>query len=63
MVKKFCSSCFRETWHNPMGKAGTKDGKDSRGLRCSFCGHPVSTNPGKRESQEQIRKKLSAQKP
>jgi hypothetical protein len=50
MLKKNCSSCHRETWHNPSGK------KDGTQPRCTFCGHPVSTNIAKREQQEHVRK-------
>jgi hypothetical protein len=53
MEKKYCNSCRRISWHNPSGK---KDGSP----RCTFCGSPVTTNPGKREYWETIRKHQSA---
>ncbi len=53
MLKKFCSSCAQETWHNPSGK---KDGSP----RCVYCGTPVSTNIAKRELQEFIKRKQIA---
>lgn len=49
MVHKYCVSCQREAWHNPK-----KDG-----VRCTFCGFPITTNPAKREHQEEIRKRQS----
>lgn len=51
MIKKFCSSCLRNTWHNPKPKGE---------LRCTFCGFPVSSNPAKRDPQETIRRKQAA---
>lgn len=54
MEKKYCGSCRRTAWHNPSGK---KDGSP----RCTFCGSPVTTNPGKREYWENLRRKQSAQ--
>lgn len=53
MIRKWCSSCFRVTLHNPMQKAGE--------YRCTFCGHPVGTGP-KREANEALRK-AQASKP
>jgi ribosomal protein L37E len=49
MEKKHCASCQRVAWHNPK-----KDG-----LRCTFCGFPITSNPAKREWQEELRKRQS----
>lgn len=51
MIKKWCSSCHREAWHNPRAKDG---------VRCTFCGDPVSSNPAKREYQDLLRRQQSA---
>jgi DNA-directed RNA polymerase subunit RPC12/RpoP len=37
MVKKFCSNCKRDAWHNAMRKAGD--------YRCTYCGSPISNHP------------------
>lgn len=52
MIKKWCSSCHRETWHNPRKSSGS--------YRCTFCGDPVSTNPARKDQQEFVRRKQSA---
>jgi DNA-directed RNA polymerase subunit RPC12/RpoP len=53
MIKKHCSSCNRNTWHNPLAKKKDEEQK----YRCTFCGAPVSTNMAKRDYQEALRKK------
>ncbi len=56
MIKKFCSNCDQETWHNQSGK---KDGPD----RCTFCGYPVKTNvDGKRAYQTDLMKRQIARR-
>lgn len=52
MEKRFCSSCKQITWHN----AGKVEGASVR-YRCTYCGHPVTTNQeGKRIAQQGIQK-------
>jgi hypothetical protein len=46
MLKKHCGSCDGVVWHN-----ATKTDH-----RCTYCGFPTSTNPGKKETQEFIRR-------
>lgn len=53
MEKKFCVTCSQQTWHNPSGK---KDGTP----RCTYCGAPVTSNPGKREHWDGIKRKQVA---
>jgi hypothetical protein len=50
MEKEYCTSCSQTTWHNPSGK---KEGRP----RCTYCGSPITSNPGKREYQEMMRTK------
>ena len=50
MIKKFCTSCGQDTWHNPQGA------KAKGSFRCTYCGSPVSTGP-KRETNEALRVK------
>lgn len=52
MEKKHCTSCRQTTWHNLRGNKNEPS-------RCTYCGHPVSNNPGKREHQEGTRRKLA----
>lgn len=52
MIYKFCTSCYREAWHNARKAVGS--------YRCCHCGHPISTNMARREREEFIRKRLSA---
>jgi hypothetical protein len=48
MIRKHCTSCGEDRKHNEMKKPGES--------RCTFCGHPVSTNAAKRDQQETVRK-------
>lgn len=47
MIRKFCNSCGHDHWHNEMKELGK--------ARCTYCGHPVSTNIAKRDQQEKVR--------
>jgi len=39
MEKRFCTACFKTTWHNPLG------GKNKGGYRCTYCAEPIGTGP------------------
>lgn len=52
MINQYCTSCRKTTWHNP---TSTKYSKP----RCTNCGDPVTSNPGKREAAEAYRRKKS----
>ncbi len=51
MTFKRCAYCFKEAWHNAL--AGKE--KEEKRWRCTYCGHPPTSNPFKREHQEKLR--------
>ena len=49
MIMKQCSSCEQYKWHNYAAK--------DKNYRCTYCGHPVTSSPAKRDQQETLRRK------
>lgn len=53
MIIKICTSCGKNAQHNELKKVPNEEQR----YRCTYCGYPVTTNPGRREFGELIRKR------